>query len=178
MVPMVNGMHDRFVYVYNKTRETFVGTEVTVADNYLRRLVGLLGKTKRWAQSGRGLWIVPCRGVHTIGMMFPLDLIFLTRDNQVVRVEEYVRPFRVSSVSLKSYSVLELPAHTIYRTGTREGDRLEIAWLQKTGTPDKPALVTIGSESDYAFGRPPEINLYGCGNNAPSDGPATLDKAG
>ena len=61
------------VYIYNKTRETFVATEATVADSYVRRLVGLLGKTKRWAQLGRGLWIVPSRGVHTIGMMFPID---------------------------------------------------------------------------------------------------------
>ena len=38
------------VYIYNKTRETFVATEATIADSYFRRLVGLLGKTKRWAQ--------------------------------------------------------------------------------------------------------------------------------
>jgi len=38
------------VYVYNKTRETFVATEAVIADGYLSRLVGLLGKTKRWAR--------------------------------------------------------------------------------------------------------------------------------
>ena len=116
---------DRAVYVYNKTRETFVATEATVADSYLRRLVGLLGKTKRWARHGCGLWIVPSRGVHTIGMMFPIDLIFLSKEKEVVHVEEFVRPFRISSV-LKAASVLELPAHTIYRTRTSVGDRLEI----------------------------------------------------
>ena len=121
---------NRAVYVYNKTRETFVATEATVADSYLRRLVGLLGKTKRWARHGCGLWIVPSRGVHTIGMMFPIDLIFLSKEKEVVHVEEFVRPFRISSVSLKAASVLELPAHTIYRTGTSVGDRLEIARLR------------------------------------------------
>jgi uncharacterized protein len=60
------------VYVYNKTREAFVATEAIVADSYVRRLIGLLGKTKRWAKVGSGLWIVPSRGVHTIGMMFPI----------------------------------------------------------------------------------------------------------
>jgi uncharacterized membrane protein (UPF0127 family) len=119
------------VYIYNKTRETFVATEATVADSYLRRLVGLLGKTKRWAQLGRGLWIVPSRGVHTIGMMFPIDLIFLSKEKEVVHVEEYLRPFRISAVSLKATSVLELPAHTVYRTGTQVGDRMEIARLNK-----------------------------------------------
>lgn len=114
-------------YVYNQTRETFVATETTVADDYFRRLVGLLGKTKRWAKLGRGLWIIPSRGVHTIGMMFPIDLIFLDKNKEVVHVEEHVRPFRISKVSLKASSVLELPAHTIYLSGTKVGDRLEIA---------------------------------------------------
>jgi uncharacterized membrane protein (UPF0127 family) len=119
------------VYIYNKTRETFVATEATVADSYVRRLVGLLGKTKRWAQLGRGLWIVPSRGVHTIGMMFPIDLIFLSKEKEVVHVEEHLRPFRISAVSLKATSVLELPAHTVFRTGTQVGDRMEIARLNK-----------------------------------------------
>jgi uncharacterized protein len=126
-----NSENNHSVYVYNKTRETFVATEATVADSYLRRLVGLLGKTKRWAQLGRGLWIVPSRGIHTIGMMFPIDLIFLSREKQVVHIEEHVRPFRISKVSLKAMSVLELPPHTIFRSGTQVGDRLEIAPLHK-----------------------------------------------
>jgi uncharacterized protein len=117
------------VYVYNKTREAFVATEASVANSYFRRLVGLLGKTKRWAKEGSGLWIVPSRGVHTIGMMFPIDLVFLSKEKDVVHLEEYVRPFRISKVSLKASSVLELPPHTIYRTGTKVGDRLEISSL-------------------------------------------------
>src|ERR1700736_956549 len=124
---MSNNNGDQAIYVYNKTRETFIATEATVADSYLRRLIGLLGKTKRWARLGSGLWIVPSRGVHTIGMLFPIDLIFLGKDKEVVYVEEHVRPFRISKVSLKAASVLELPPHTIYRSGTKIGDRLEIA---------------------------------------------------
>src|SRR6202142_4652711 len=128
---MPNHKNGRAGYVYNKTRETFVATEASVADSYFRRLVGLLGKTKRWARLGRGLWIVPSRGVHTIGMMFPIDLIFLSKEKEVVHVEEHLRPFRISAVSLKATSVLELPAHTVYRTGTQVGDRMEIARLNK-----------------------------------------------
>jgi uncharacterized membrane protein (UPF0127 family) len=126
------------VYVYNKTRETFVATEAVVADSYLRRLVGLLGKTKRWARLGAGLWIVPSRGVHTIGMMFPIDILFLGREKEVVHLEEHVRPFRISTISLRASSVLELPPHTIYRSGTRVGDRLEISALH----PERSAEVS------------------------------------
>ena len=133
----------RVVYVYNKTRETFVATDTSVADNYLRRLVGLLGKSRRWANNGSGLWIVPCKGVHTIGMMFPIDLMFLDKDHEVVHLEEHVRPFRISKVSLKSASVLELPVHTIYRTGTRVGDRLEISKVGRVSHEPSPVSVSL-----------------------------------
>src|ERR1700684_3878515 len=135
-MPNKNGK--RAIYVYNKTRETFVATEATVADSYVRRLVGLLGKTRRWAHLGSGLWIVASRGVYKICMLFSLHLIFLGKDKEVVHVEEHVRPFRISNVSLKATSVLELPAHTIYRTGTQIGDRLEISKANPNPTAAEP----------------------------------------
>ena len=131
------------VYVYNKTRETFVATEVTVADGYFSRLIGLLGKTRRWARVGAGLWILPSRGVHTIGMLFPIDLLFLNKQKEVIHLEELVKPFRVSKVSLKAFSVLELPAHTIYRTGTQVGDHMEIAAADTVKPARRPDAVVV-----------------------------------
>jgi uncharacterized protein len=120
----------RAVCIYNRTREIFVATNAIVANTYWRALIGLLGKTKKWAQPGQGLLITPSQGVHTIGMMFPIDLIFLDKDKKVVHLEEHVRPFRVSKISLKATSVLELPTHTIFRTGTQLGDFLEISAIR------------------------------------------------
>jgi uncharacterized membrane protein (UPF0127 family) len=60
-------------------------------------------------------------------LLFPIDLIFLSKDKRVVHLEEHFRPFRVSRVSLKTASVLELPTDTIYRSGTKVGDVLEIS---------------------------------------------------
>ncbi len=117
----------KYVYVYNKTRETFVATQAQVADGYFSRLVGLLGTTRQWAQPGKGLWIVPSHGIHTIGMLYALDLIFLDRQHVVVDVEEHVGPFRISKVRLKAQSVLELPTQTVFRTETKVGDQLEIS---------------------------------------------------
>jgi uncharacterized protein len=114
------------VCVYNRTREKSVATRVRVADGYFSRLIGLLGTTRRWASPGNGLWIVPSHGVHTIGMLYSLDLIFLDGQYKVVDVQEHVRPFRISRVSLKAQSVLELPADTVARSETRSGDQLEI----------------------------------------------------
>jgi hypothetical protein len=172
---MVNDLQDRCVYVYNRTRETFVGTEVSVANNILRRLKGLLGKTSRWAQSGRGLWIIPCRGVHTIGMMFPVDLVFINRAHRVVRIQEFVRPFRIASVSFKAYSVIELPAHTIYRTGTREGDCLEISWSRnRERMVHLPAV--LRAEDQYGCEHPPALNADS--RKPAGNDPAAFDRAG
>lgn len=125
------------MYVYNENRESLIATEVTVADTYWTRLVGLLGKTRKWARPGRGVWIVPSHGVHTIGMLFPIDLIYLDRSKRVIHVEEYVRPFSISRVCLRAESVLELPPHTVFRTGTRVGDRLEISHLHPENHTDE-----------------------------------------
>ena len=131
--------HGERVCVLNRTRERFVATNVAVADSYFRRLIGLLGKTSKWARAGQGLWIVPSHGVHTIGMLFPIDLIFLDREKNVVHVEEHVKPFRISRVSLRSHSVLELPAHTVFRTGTCVGDHLEFLKTENGGSNSVPS---------------------------------------
>jgi hypothetical protein len=117
----------KYVCVYNKTRERSVATHAKVADGFFSRLVGLLGTNRLWVRTGNGLWIVPSHGVHTIGMLYALDLIFLDRYHAVVSVEEQVRPYRISKVSFQAHSVLELPIHTVSSTDTRVGDQLEIS---------------------------------------------------
>jgi len=129
----------KYVCIYNRTREKFIATHAEVADGYFSRLVGLLGTTRRWARAGKGLWIVPSHGVHTIGMLYALDLIFLDRDYTVVDVEEHVRPFRISKVHFTADSVLELPVHTVFRTETRVGDQLEISPVRA----HDPAVMTV-----------------------------------
>jgi uncharacterized membrane protein (UPF0127 family) len=69
-------------------------------------------------------------------MLFPIDLIFLDREKNVVRLEEHVKPFRISIGSLRTHSVLELPAHTVFRTGTCVGDQLEFLKAEDDGNGD------------------------------------------
>ena len=117
----------KYVTVYNKTRAKFVATHAAVADGYFSRLIGLLGTTRSWAEPGAGLWIVPSHGVHMIGMLYALDLIFLDRQYKVVDVVENIRPFRISKINLKAHSVLELPVETVRESETQVGDQLEIS---------------------------------------------------
>jgi len=114
----------RHVFVYNKTKETFLAFRVKVADSIFGRLVGLLGR--RSLQPDSGVWIVPANAVHTIGMMFSFDLVLIDKDFRVVGLRELVRPFTITMPHRKAESVIELPAHTIFRSRTQIGDQLVI----------------------------------------------------
>jgi len=113
------------VLVYNKTKQTFLARRLRVADSVLSRLFGLLGK--RRLEPDSGLWIFPSRGIHTLGMLFAIDVVFLDRDLKVVVLRERVPPFSMTGLYLNAESVLELPAHTISRSGTEVGDELVIS---------------------------------------------------
>src|SRR5215831_17020144 len=114
----------RHVFVYNKTRETFLAFRVAVADSILGRLVGLLGR--RSLKPDRGVWIVPANSIHTIGMLFSFDVVMIDKDFRVVSVTEMVKPFRVLLPKRRAESVIELPLHTIFRSRTQVGDQLMI----------------------------------------------------
>jgi uncharacterized membrane protein (UPF0127 family) len=61
-----------------------------------------------------------------MGVLFPLDLIYLDDDLQVVHVVEHFPRFRISPLKTQATSVLELPTHTIYSSQTQPGDQLLI----------------------------------------------------
>lgn len=96
---------------------------LTVAETFLNRLKGLLGRKE--LAPGDGLWIKPCNSVHTFGMRFPIDIVFLDRNMQVVAVARGVVPGRAALRS-KASSVLELPVGTLDTTGTVIGNYVEI----------------------------------------------------
>jgi uncharacterized membrane protein (UPF0127 family) len=73
-----------------------------------------------------GLWVVPSCGIHTMGVLFPLDLIYVDENHQVVHVIEHFPRFRISPLKTQAASVLELPTHTIYSSQTQPGDQLVI----------------------------------------------------
>lgn len=116
---------NRLTYcVYNQTRECFLSLGVTPADTVLARLKGLIGKLK--LKLDEGLWVVPSQGVHTLGVLFPLDLIYLDEKYQVIHVIEHFPRFRIAPLRTQAASVLELPTHTIYSSQTQPGDQLII----------------------------------------------------
>ena len=111
---------------FNRTRRAHLATALAVADTHWTRLRGLLGLGSNDFRNGSGLWIVPCHGVHTLGMGFPIDVLYLDRGLKVVDLRPEVRPWRFTPVLRHATSVLELPCGTAAETNTAVGDTIEI----------------------------------------------------
>jgi len=120
---------------FNSTRQVYLATELALADTHWSRLRGLLGASDSDFRGGRGLWITPCRGVHTLAMRFPIDVVYLDRAGAVVHLEQNLPPWRFAPVRLKAASVIELPRQTVASTGTAVGDRIEIKVSRGSGVP-------------------------------------------
>ena len=80
---------------------------VTEARRRRQRLRGLAGRD--FIDSDEALHLPRCRSVHTFGMRFALDLVWLDAVGEVVRVDRDVPPRRVRTC-LRARSVVETAA--------------------------------------------------------------------
>ena len=106
----------------NQSKHTELGNGIRKADTFLTRLFGLLPKSG--LAPGEGLWIAPCTSIHSVGMRFLFDAVFVDGQYRVVHVIHAMKPMRISRVVFSAKSVLELPAGTLQATGTEVGDQL------------------------------------------------------
>jgi uncharacterized protein len=110
--------------VKNITRNTQIATNVEIADSSKRRSRGLLGR--KGLAAGEGLWIVPCEAVHTFGMQFSIDLVYLDREYRIRKIRRNVAPWRLSAC-LRAHSVIELAAGSVHENDAQPGDIVEIS---------------------------------------------------
>ncbi len=108
--------------IKNLTRGTVLAECAIAADNSAKRRTGLL--KHKSLPTGKGLWIVPTEGVHTFGMKFAIDILFLSKEKAVRKIKHSVPRNRIV-LDFFAHSVLELPAGTAKATGTAAGDQLE-----------------------------------------------------
>jgi uncharacterized protein len=113
----------RFVLT-NLTRRTRLASSVEVADTGAKRSRGLLGRSG--LGPGEALWIVPCEAVHTFGMQFAIDLVYLDRQLRIRKIRRRVPPWRLSAC-FRAHSVIELAAGAIGDRDARPGDLLEFS---------------------------------------------------
>jgi uncharacterized membrane protein (UPF0127 family) len=108
--------------IRNVTKKTVLADKADVADTSEKRRTGLLKHTGLGA--GEGLWIKPSEGVHTFGMKFAIDVIFVSKKGVVLKLRPNMVKRRVA-FCLRGHSVVELPVGVIGNSQTTVGDQLE-----------------------------------------------------
>lgn len=98
--------------------------QVWLADRWYLRLRGLLLRAP--LRAGEGLLIVPCNSVHTLGMRYALDLLFLDRAGRVVGWRADVKPWR-GAWCRGAHSTLEMPAGSLVQIKPELGQPFD--WL-------------------------------------------------
>jgi uncharacterized protein len=104
-----------------------IATTVQLANTFLLRLTGLMGKSALPAQ--QGLWITPCNSVHSCFMRFLFDAVFVDKAGCIVHLVENMPPWQVTPLIKDAKAVLELPGGSIKAHQLQLGDPLKLAQL-------------------------------------------------
>lgn len=91
------------------------------AHRFWARLRGLLGRPE--LALDEGLMLSPCRQVHTFGLRYTLDVVYLDKQGRIVKCAPSVAPNRVSGSRL-AWHTLELAQGAIAQQGLAVGDQL------------------------------------------------------
>jgi len=129
----------------NATHKTVVSDRCHFANTVLKRMIGLLNRGR--FDQGEGLLLDRCYGIHTFGMRFPIDVLFLDKDLHVIRAIKALPPYRTCAVK-KSVYVLEVPVGAIEASRTEEGDQIQI----RNANSDTPTGER-GSQADRILSR-------------------------
>ncbi|MCH6267633.1 DUF192 domain-containing protein [Neobacillus citreus] len=93
--------------------------QINMADTFFKRFKGLMFRKN--PITNEGLWIVPCNAVHMFFMKFPIDVVLLDKQNEVVEIHHTLRPWRITKPVKEAYSTLELPAGSAEELGINVG---------------------------------------------------------
>lgn len=101
-------------------------SRVMRADSFVERARGLLGRSS--PAEGGGMLFPGCRSIHTFGMAYSIDLVFLDGQEFIVGLRPFLKPCRLT-LCLKAAAALELACGEIDRLGLKLGDQL--LWQQQ-----------------------------------------------
>ena len=108
-------------------KDEIIAYNVKMADSFLKRLVGLLSKEKLY--DDEGLLLKNCKQVHTFGMKFDIDVVFLTKDGRIVHTQPKMRPGEVSKYVKSADGVLELKSGTIQKYDIKQDELITFVTL-------------------------------------------------
>ncbi|MGE0615812.1 MAG: DUF192 domain-containing protein [Bacteriovoracia bacterium] len=116
----------RRVTIQTLKNKAVLAEKCIVAERFLERLVGLIGRAT--LNAGEGMFFPRCNNIHMWFMRMPIDVVFIRRAGdrwEVSSVRENVRPWKLLPVAdFRATETLELPLGTIQRCGVSAGDEV------------------------------------------------------
>ncbi len=109
-------------YFYLSPEKVPVTLEIEMAETRWQRFRGLLGRDTLAAN--RGLWIPHCQGIHTFGMRFAIDALYLDKRGGIRKIVRQLPPHRFGPVDFGTDAVLELASGNAERLGFEPGEIL------------------------------------------------------
>lgn len=106
----------------NKRTGKRILSEIRVANRPWSRVKGLL--FSRPLKKEQGLWLIPCNGIHTLGMSYAIDTFYLDKENHVVRILKGIKPYQIGPIVPKAHSVIETATDSLKDGDISLGDQL------------------------------------------------------
>lgn len=92
------------------------------ANTLIKRMVGLLGRDK--FDEIDGLLLCPCSQIHSIGMKFDFDAVYLDKNDKIIELCKYIKKNKILPYNIRAKKVLELPVGVIDSKCLALGDKL------------------------------------------------------
>ena len=96
--------------------------EIIIADSFFTRLAGLMFQKK--LPQGTGLLLAPCNSVHMCFMGFAIDVVYLDKENTIIKIVKNLHPWIGLSMCAKAHATLEMTAGETERCGLEVGQKL------------------------------------------------------
>ena len=120
-------------WIVNTSKNRPLAEEAEFATSVWSRFRGLMLRDPEDFCVGQALVIDPCTSIHMFFMRFPIDVLYVSKTNEVLRTQPGIRPWRIGPLHTKGARfVIELPEGTISQTGTETGDTIAIGAQSRT----------------------------------------------
>ena len=95
-----------------------------VACGFFEKFMGLM--LRKSIPGDYGLLIRRCNQIHMMNMRFPLDIIYLSRENEVIHTDRNIQPGRIGKPVRNAADVIEVTAGTCEKLTIERGMRLKV----------------------------------------------------
>ncbi len=114
----------KIMKLIDTTNDNIIGDKIEIAESFWSKTVGLLNRKK--LKKDEGLLLKKTRSIHSIGMKFNFDAIYLDKDFKIVEIHHNIKPNKVLPIVFNAKHTLEVAANTAKELGLKKGNFLKI----------------------------------------------------